>query len=181
MHKQVLLIRHGETDSTKKRIYCGHSDPCLNREGVAQAEDVRRRLRNIVIDKVYASDLKRARDFADLIFDPPVVETSAEIREMHFGIFEDLSHKELMSDHRELYTRWIDDSGKTDIPGGETLQAFKSRVIGFYKKVIQRYNRVAFVTHAGPIKVILAYLNGADDMVPIKIDTAGISVIDYED
>lgn len=178
---RVLLIRHGETDATKKRIYCGHSDPCLNREGVAQGEDLKKKLRNIVVNKIYASDLIRARDFAGLIFNTSVIETSTEIREMNFGIFEGLTHEELMSDHNGLYTRWIDDPGKTDIPGGETILAFKSRVIGFYEKVLNCDRTIAFVTHAGPIRVILADLTGADDIGPIKIDTAGISVVDYKD
>ncbi len=178
---RVLLIRHGETDATKKRIYCGHSDPCLNREGVAQGEDLKKKLRNIVVNKVYASDLIRARDFAGLIFNTSVIETSTEIREMHFGIFEGLTHEEIMKDHRESYMRWVDDPGKTDIPGGETMLAFKSRVIGFYEKVLHCDRTIAFVTHAGPIRVILANLTRADDIGPIKIDTAGVSIVDYKD
>jgi len=60
--KQLILIRHGETDYNLEAKYCGFSNPPLNSKGILQAKKLKAKLirLNLKVDKVYSSDLRRA-------------------------------------------------------------------------------------------------------------------------
>ena len=64
---RLILVRHGQTDYNLENRYCGFSNPPLNEKGLWQAKRLAERLRGLKIDKVYTSDLQRARQTAELI------------------------------------------------------------------------------------------------------------------
>ena len=66
--EKLILIRHGQTDYTLQRRYCGHEDIPLNDYGIKQVTRLRKRLNNIRIDNVYSSNLKRALETAQILF-----------------------------------------------------------------------------------------------------------------
>lgn len=55
----LYLARHGQTEENIARIFQGHMPGTLTVEGIAQAEALRDTLRNISLDAVVSSDLKR--------------------------------------------------------------------------------------------------------------------------
>ena len=55
----LYLARHGQTEENMTRIFQGHMPGTLTVEGIAQAEALRDTLRNISLDAVVSSDLKR--------------------------------------------------------------------------------------------------------------------------
>ena len=61
---ELILIRHGQTDSNKRRTYVGWTDVELNEEGIRQARNLKEKLKNLSVDKIYSSPLKRARKTA---------------------------------------------------------------------------------------------------------------------
>ena len=58
----LYLARHGQTEENIARIFQGHMPGTLTVEGIAQAEALRDTLRNISLDAVVSSDLKRCVD-----------------------------------------------------------------------------------------------------------------------
>ena len=60
----LYLARHGQTVENIARIFQGHMPGTLTVEGIAQAEALRDTLRNISLDAVVSSDLKRCVDTA---------------------------------------------------------------------------------------------------------------------
>lgn len=60
----LYLARHGQTEENIARIFQGHMPGTLTVEGIAQAEALRDTLRNISLDAVVSSDLKRCVDTA---------------------------------------------------------------------------------------------------------------------
>ena len=63
----LLIARHGETEWNREERYQGHADPPLNETGRAQAEQLAERLAGEPIDAVYASNLRRASETAEIV------------------------------------------------------------------------------------------------------------------
>ena len=97
MATRLILIRHGETDYSTEKRYCGLTDVCLNKRGIEQAEGLCQKLGEEDVDKVYSSDLRRASEFAKIVFKNKEIEPAPEFREINFGIFEGLTYEEIMA------------------------------------------------------------------------------------
>ncbi len=59
--KEIILIRHGETEWNKVRKYQGHMDIELNDWGRQQAGEAAKELANLDIDYFASSDLKKGQ------------------------------------------------------------------------------------------------------------------------
>jgi broad specificity phosphatase PhoE len=159
----LLLVRHGETDWNRDGRWQGHSDTHLNEVGREQARRVAAELRDV--DVVYASDLARARETAEIVaaeiglpvqFDP-------RLRERSFGAWEGLTAAEIETAFAEAHGRWLagDGAGADD---AEPFAAFGARVTSFLEDVLERHpdETVLVVAHGGSIRVIHALASGLD-------------------
>jgi alpha-ribazole phosphatase len=63
----ILLARHGETDWNRDGRFQGHADPPLNAAGRRQAEGLAQTVASEPPDAVYASDLRRAFETAEIV------------------------------------------------------------------------------------------------------------------
>jgi broad specificity phosphatase PhoE len=133
---KLILIRHGETDYTSQKKYCGVSNPPLNDKGKQQARALGKRLKNFKIDKVYSSDLKRTCQTAEIIFNKKTIEKSSDFQELNFGVLEGLCYKEIMKKYPDSYQKWLNNPLKNAIPEGERSTGLKKKS---YKKIIDYY------------------------------------------
>jgi alpha-ribazole phosphatase len=179
----LILIRHGETDYSSARRYCGFSDPPLNEEGIRQSRRLAARLRSTRIDKVYASDLMRARQTAEIIFARGSIEPAADWREMNFGLFEGLKYEQLLEKYPTLYRDWVGNPAGVKPPGGEGLGDLRKRVQESVSAIVSQYQgeNVAVVTHGGPIRVVLcdALQLGLTAFWQMQQAVGALNVIDY--
>ncbi len=94
MHR-LWLVRHGETASNASGQFQGHLDVPLNDRGRAQATALASALAGVSFDLVMSSDLLRAAETATLTVNGRhVVEMSAALREMHYGILQGVQYSE---------------------------------------------------------------------------------------
>jgi broad specificity phosphatase PhoE len=159
----LLLVRHGETDWNRDGRWQGHSDTHLNDAGREQARQVAADLGHV--DAIYASDLTRARETAEIIaadlgLD---VRTDARLRERSFGAWEGLSMPEIEEQFGDALARWRlgDGPGADD---AEPFEAFAERVREFVEEILARHpdEAVLVVSHGGSIRVIHALASGLD-------------------
>ena len=69
MKLKVYLIRHGETDFNKQSKEWGQDpDTSLNDLGRAQTRKLAKRIKEIKFDKFYSSDIKRAIETAEILY-----------------------------------------------------------------------------------------------------------------
>lgn len=180
---RLILIRHGETDYNLQNRYCGFTNPPLNNSGILQSKRLAAGLKDIRIDKVYSSDLKRAYQTAEIIFENNPIEKLADFREMNFGIFEGLRYEEIAKTHPKLYRNWISNPVKVKIPNGEGLKDLRKRVKqGLSFILSQNKDRtIALVAHGGPIRVVLceALKFGLKMFWLIGQEFAALNIIDY--
>lgn len=155
----MLLIRHGETDWNNKLIFQGHSDKELNETGLINARKTAEILKNYRFDYIYCSDLKRAKQTAQLIankMNKSILETK-EIREIFFGEWEGLNFKKIEKNYPDEFQAWKNDPLKNNPPEGEKIEQFNRRVNGFFDKLIKNHRgeKIIVVTHGGVIKSYL--------------------------
>lgn len=181
----IIIIRHCETSHSLENRYSGFSDPPLNDKGIWQAERLSFRMRDELVDIVYSSDLKRAHETAKIIFKNKIVEKLADFREMNFGIFEGLTHGEIIKKYQKLYKSWIDNPMKVKIPCAEELKQFCLRVRESFSAILSRYQNksVAIITHGGPIRVILcdALKYNMGMFWKIEQSTGALNILDYSE
>jgi alpha-ribazole phosphatase len=182
MATKIILIRHGQTSFNSKKIYCSFSDAGLNMLGIKQAEKLRARLTRENIHRVYSSDFKRAFQFAKLVFKGFIIEKSTELREMDFGIFEGLTHNQISKRYPKLYRAWLNDPFNTVIPNGDRLYDFSNRIRLFLKKIIaaNKNKTIAFVTHGGPIKVIMSDILKTKNIWKVNAKPGSVNIIEYK-
>src|ERR1700726_4041675 len=97
--KRFWLVRHGMTQWNAQKRIMGQSDIPLSAKGRVQARWLARQLRAREIAAIYASDLARARETAQIIAahrTPPLpVHVSPAWRELNFGKWEGLTHAQI--------------------------------------------------------------------------------------
>lgn len=153
---RIYLIRHGETDYTINKQYCGFSNPPLNEMGIKTANILKKYFQNKPINKIYSSDLIRAIETTKIIFPHNKFTKTKLIREMNFGIFEGYDYQYLSKKYTSLYQKWISNPNTT-IPKGETFSQFKKRIKKFFNKLIEcdKNNNIAIVSHGGVIRLLI--------------------------
>jgi broad specificity phosphatase PhoE len=161
----LLFIRHAETDMVG--LFCGHSDPPVNEHGHRQIEGLLRALENESIDAVYTSDLSRALTTADAIAKAARLSPVAVpgLREIDFGEWEGRSWQEIESRNATYARRWSETYPQLPAPGGESFEAFQSRVMAEVERLLTLPDQkcLAVVTHGGVMRVVLRTRCGVNE------------------
>ncbi len=186
MSTTLILIRHGETPYNRDRRYQGHRDTPLTRKGKRQTKETALRLRNEPLNAIYSSDLRRTEYTAKAInrYHSLKIRTLPQLREIDFGDWEGKTHDEIQREWRGLLDEWEREPSKIKIPRGESIQELAERTKTTIKKIISTHpnQRVAIVTHGGPIRIILmdALGLGTDNWWKTITSNGGISIIEYQ-
>jgi len=186
MSTTLILIRHGETPYNRNRRYQGHRDTPLTKEGKKQAKEIAIRLRNESLDAIYSSNLKRTRYTAKVIngYHFLKINILPQLREIDFGDWEGKTHDEIQREWRGLLDEWEREPSKIKIPRGESIKDLAERIRSTIKKIVSNHpdQRVAIITHGGPIRIILmdALGLGLDDWWKTITSNGGISIIKYQ-
>ena len=86
---ELYLVRHGQTEENAAHILQGHMPGHLSHEGIAQAQALRDKLKNIRFDALLCSDLRRCMDTAMILNEPHglPLESTPLLRERDWGPF----------------------------------------------------------------------------------------------
>jgi broad specificity phosphatase PhoE len=158
----LLLARHGETDWNSERRWQGHADQPLNERGRDQARELAEELAVRQIDAIYASDLRRARETAEIIaarIGLPV-RVEQDLREVDVGEWSGLVHTEIETRYPEGFRRW--QQGLHGWDEGETYDAMGARVVAALFVIAARHpaETVLVVSHGGAIRASQAAAAG---------------------
>ena len=160
----LLLVRHGETDWNRDGRWQGHADTPLNERGREQARALAARLDGEPIAAVYASDLARARETAEIVAASLGLEVRVDprLREIHFGGWEGLTSAEIEQRFPEEVARWRADDGANAFAGGETYARMGERVVDALSEIAAAHptQTVLVILHGGPIRGLLAHAAG---------------------
>lgn len=163
---KLYLVRHGQTDMNKEKLYYGWTDCPINEIGIKQGQTLYGFFKNVVCDKVITSDLKRSVETAEIITKGKniVLDKRKEFRELNFGLWEGKHYKILQQEYPEAFEQWGKDWKNFCIPEGEAFFAFYERIRKALEQVIKETaeeETVLLVTHNGVMSVMLCVLTGA--------------------
>ena len=152
---QLIIVRHGETQSNRDGRFQGHIQTELNATGREQALRLGRRLQNETFDALYSSDLLRARQTADAIAalggHRPLLDR--RLREWDLGVLAGLTHDVAMREYPRAYEIYRDNLVDQVVPGGESVVQRYRRIIAAMEAIAARHpaQTVVIVTHGGPL------------------------------
>ena len=154
---RIYVARHGQTDWNLEGRLQGGTDIPLNGTGRQQATQLGERFKNIRLDAIYSSALRRSRETAELIGSSAPLTSLPRLNERRLGKFEGqklsrsttgggAASSGAASDDpltREYDRRLIapDDS----LDGGESLEQFAERVEGATKELLSRHRSGAIL------------------------------------
>lgn len=165
---ELILIRHGKTAGNLLGRYIGSrtDEPLCDegREGLAGKKMPE-------VQLLYVSPMKRCVETAEILwpeFDRKNIQKVTDLRECDFGDFENKNYKELSGNGD--YQAWIDSNGTLPFPNGESMDAFKSRCLEAFARIVEEVSgaeqewiasgktgifRAGIVVHGGTIMAIL--------------------------
>ena len=167
--KEILLLRHGMTEANEKHLYCGRLDWPLSPAG---KEALRRKIPEAdhlygEWNAFYTSGMKRTDETLQILFGEEAEKAHKVcpgLREMDFGVFEGKSYEELKED--PAYQEWISgDNEKNLCPGGGSGRQMQADVLEAFDRILREEtaDRIAVVTHGGPIAAIMQALFPEED------------------
>ncbi len=182
---EIILARHGETEWNVAEVFRGRIDIELNETGVQQAGLLAEYLKNLKLDAIYSSPLRRALKTAEMIAGHHKlgVNIAPGLIDFDYGKWQGLSHQKVKDQYQELYTEWSNHPERVEIPCGESLDDVRKRAMAIVDAVITRYKRaVVLVSHRVVNKVLICALLGLDNshFWNIKQDNCGITSFVYE-
>jgi len=160
----LILVRHGETDNNAKGTFNGcREDQPLNEHGREQAARLGEYLKDVNIDAIYASSMRRAIETAEGARGTRTLPIGIEpaLRETDFGDWDgctwaDVGEKSLTQ--REI---WAHTPHLFRFPGGgETIDEVKARITARVTELVQKHrgDTVLMASHGMALSILLLSL-----------------------
>lgn len=187
---RLILVRHGETEWNRQKRYQGQTDMELNTTGIRQAEKTAERLAQEKISAIYCSDLRRARQTAEIIASSQSGRTdireSPLLREMDFGDYEGRTFDEMDEKYRLIFSAspsWRSRGPYVRSPNGESIADLADRVERFSTSTLEHHpsnDTLLISAHGGTIQVLICHLLGIslEHWWQIRISGAAISILE---
>jgi broad specificity phosphatase PhoE len=171
---KLILIRHGHTclnvPGRDERLR-GWLDIPLDTQGLLEAQETAERLADYPVEAIYSSDLRRARQTAEILrrrTRAPRVVTTTELRPWNMGVFfgqrvmDILPFLNQLNQHPELAA-----------PGGESFYQFYGRYSGRLTELMNLALRssqcIVAVTHVRNVLATQTIIEHGDrDRVPVR-------------
>jgi broad specificity phosphatase PhoE len=183
MLTRIYLVRHGQTAWNAEGRWQGTLDIPLGELGHLQARALADHLKERPITAIYSSDLSRAHATAEPLARVKGIEiqTDERLRELHFGIFQGLTHEEIRrkypAEERQLFTNYMD----YIVPEGESRREMQNRAYEIWNEVIQCHPNgdVLLMSHGGPVRLLLMKLfsEQRDRMLKVPLPNVSLTTI----
>jgi probable phosphoglycerate mutase len=156
---ELLLLRHAQSTWNARRLWQGQGDPPLSGTGRARAAECADRVRALAPDLAVASDLRRARETAEIVTRGLAIELCVDVRwrEWDVGEWSGRSRAEIRERWPELYRAFREGDPDVTPPGGEPRRALGERVRAAARALFASHpeRRILVVTHRGVIHALL--------------------------
>jgi len=129
---KIYFATHATTTDNEAKISSGWNDVGLSDLGIQQAKEMGERFKNMKIDLICCSDLKRAVDTVKIAFEDKIpVIIDKRLRELDYGDFEG-KPSEIVEPMKKEYI-------KEPFPNGESYEQAMIRVHDFFSEITEKY------------------------------------------
>jgi len=130
---KIYFATHSTSKDNEAHISSGWKDVELSRLGIKQAKELGEIFKDIKIDLICCSDLKRAVDTAKIAFgDKYPIIIDKRLRELNYGDFNG-KPKEVVGPMKK-------DKIKEPFPNGESYEQVMKRIHEFYKELKKKHS-----------------------------------------
>jgi broad specificity phosphatase PhoE len=184
---KLLLIRHGQSIANAEGRLQGQFDSPLSDLGRQQARALARRLsgEGQSISAIYASDLRRAAETAEILAGHLAVSLTLDprLREYDWGAFSGLTWDEIQARYPQIWQQWQAGEGPLSVPDEEGFEPFQQRVAAAWSAIGARHQdeeAATIVAHGGSLGMILALLLGLEPRrpMPFSFGNASLSIVE---
>ena len=189
--RNLILVRHGQSEWNAKNLFTGWKDPGLTDQGVSEAKNAGKLIleQDIEFDVMYTSMLSRAQKTGDIILgilnhkEIPIIKNEA-LNERHYGslagLNKDDARKKWGEEQVHIWRRSFD----IPPPDGESLKDTADRVLPYFEteimpKVISG-SSILIAAHGNSLRALIMKLDSisSEDIVKLEIPTG--APIQYE-
>jgi 2,3-bisphosphoglycerate-dependent phosphoglycerate mutase len=189
--RNLILVRHGQSEWNAKNLFTGWKDPGLTDKGVSEAKNAGKLIleQKIEFDVMYTSMLSRAQKTGDIILgilnhkEIPIIKNEA-LNERHYGslagLNKDDARKKWGDEQVHIWRRSFDMTP----PDGESLKDTADRVLPYFEteimpKVISG-SSILIAAHGNSLRALIMKLDSIspEDIVKLEIPTG--APIQYE-
>ena len=139
------------------------------------------------IDRIYSSDLVRAKTTAEKIaaYHSVDIDIRDDLREMDQGIFEGLDFSYIQEKYSDVLEHWRKDPETLQLPGGESLKGVQQRALDAIKDIKNRFGsqNIVVVSHNMVIGTLFCSFTG-NSLKKLRdyiVDEASKSVVEIYD
>jgi len=185
-HKKttILLIRHGETEWNRGKVFRGTRDVPLNENGLRQASLLASALKARRVNAAYTSPLQRARQTAEAAMRGRDVAITVEPRltDFCYGEWEGLQEAEVARRWPREHALWLTRPEQVRPPGGGTLCEVSEAAFGAMEELAARHGgeTVALFAHrvVNKLLVLAALGLGVERFPFVRLDNASVSELE---
>ena len=200
MMNNLILLRHGQSQWNLENRFTGWHDVDLTVDGEAEAKKAGSLIKNITLDRVYTSTLKRARRTALMALDEAEIKganvnkiknngtweliESDALRERDYGDLVGLNKEETAKKYGSNQVHMWRRGYEVKPPGGESLADVVKRVRPYFEKkiwpnVVSGEN-ILVAAHGNSLRAVLVIIGEyeAEDIPNIELPTGKPLVFD---
>ena len=182
--RNLILVRHGQSEWNEKNLFTGWKDPGLTDLGVDEANNAGRLIKEteIIFDKMFTSNLCRAQKTGSIILDVldqinvAIIKNEA-LNERNYGslagLNKDDARKKWGEEQVHIWRRSFD----IPPPDGESLKNTAERVLPYFNQQIMPKiidgNNILIAAHGNSLRALIMQLDNIsqEDIVKLEIPT----------
>ena len=161
-NRKCLIVKSGRSTKGMADRFCGWTDPPLSVEGRKEIMVLRQEIsdKGLRPPKIwYVSDRRRAVETFEVLSagsHAPVVRLTERLREMNFGVYENLTWDELPEDFQRHYENALSSPIDLKFPSGESFLDFCERVSTGAMEILSYEDddsNIGIVCHEGSMRI----------------------------
>ncbi len=182
--KRLVFIRPGETTWNFQGRFQGWVESPLNDYGRLQIERLANFIRNLGLNGLYSSDIRRAKESAEILSSrlgyPPIFDE--RLRERSVGHWQGLTVPEIHGWYAEEYAEFEKEPDKYQIPGGESLGQVRKRSQACLKEILKKHDgeeniTIGIMSHTITINLMLELLLSKDDIKQRQFGNSSVTTL----
>ncbi len=185
---KIYFVRHAEAMGNVKEFFQGRTDCEISPKGARQLECLAERFKDIPIEKIYSSPLKRTMSTAEAVnkYHGFEIIRDEQLVEINGGVWEGMPWVEIPKRYPKEYDVWENRMYDFEIENGESVrqvyERMKSAVTAIAKENHGR--TIAVVSHGCAIRTYLCYAMGMSIEQLKEVgwsDNTAVSLVEYDD
>ena len=167
---KLYIVRHGETEWNVIKRFQGQLNTPLTENGMEKLKKTGKKLKNILFDEVYTSELGRTVASAEIILNENngyknnklELQKLAELNEVYFGVWQGLTYEEVFLKYPEEANNYFYNVKNYNAENveAENLKDALERFLKGINKILNRHKsgNILVVTHGTVFEMFINYV-----------------------